>query len=128
MKNIHIGCKFISILIILVLFLNWKNVTVPLQLASQQPGITVWTVFLSAIGILFLLLNAMAAIGMYLTKWWGFIATYAAVIFSTIFFSTSYVPLIGELFPEQGRFISLVVINLLVFAYTAYLNLASRKK
>lgn len=128
MKNIQIGCKFISILIVLTLILNWRNVAVPLQQALQQPSVNAWALFVGTMGVLFLLLNVVAALGMYLTKWWGFVGAYVAILFSSLFFSTSYVPFVGELLPEQARFASLAVINLLVIAYVIYLNWSYPRK
>ncbi|WP_173236992.1 hypothetical protein [Legionella antarctica] len=54
-----------------------------------------WAHFLIA---LFFILNTLSIIGLLLTKIWGFYFAYVAVTFSTIFFSTNYIPFFNHLF------------------------------
>lgn len=128
MKNIQFGCKLISLLIFLTLITNWENILILFRLAFQQPNINAWSLLVISLVSLFLIFNLTAIVGMFLTRRWGFITTYIAIIFSTIFFSTSYLPFVMKLFPVDVRFVSLIVINLIILLYVIYLDIISRKK
>lgn len=127
-KNMRMGCRLISFLVILTLITNLHNVIIPLELAIQQSNTNNWSIFLILAGSLFLLVNIASAVGLYLMRKWGFIITYIAIIFSTIFFSTSYVPFVARFFPVHLKYLVLIVINLAVILCVLYLDVSFRKK
>lgn len=75
--------------------------------------------------LLFLSFNLIAAIGLYRLKKWGFTFAYIAIPFSTIAFSTSYIPYFNRIFPIG---FGVILINCLVMSYAIYLNLKLRRK
>lgn len=126
MKNkLTFGCKLVSLLILLSFIIyGWKVAYISFQIAQQTNFW--WAIYIIITTSLFLFLNASAAYGIFYIKKWGFILAYLAIIFSTIFFSYSYVPFIGKIinnmFSIGPRYITLIVINLLVICYVAYLH------
>ena len=126
--SISFGCRLISLLIIVALIAGWKNIAIPFELVLQQHNINSWSIFLVIMGSAFLLLNMFAALGLFLIKKWGFISAYAAILFSTIFFSASYLPLVNKIFPASIQYIPLIVNNLIVLSYTVYLHIQFQKK
>ncbi|OGT40072.1 MAG: hypothetical protein A3F12_07640 [Gammaproteobacteria bacterium RIFCSPHIGHO2_12_FULL_38_14] len=128
MRNVQMGCRLICFLVMLTLIIGWHNFISPFRLSFQQNHINNWSIFLILVGSLFLILNIASAVGLYLVRKWGFIVTYIAIIFSTIFFSTSYVPFISTFFPVHVRYVALIAINLAVLSYVFYLDVLFRKK
>ena len=129
MKNkLNFGCKLVSLLILLSFIIyGWKVVYISFQLIFQWSQVNMWWgIYFIVTTSLLLFLNASAAYGLFYTKKWGFILAYLAIIFSTIFFSYSYVPFIGKIinnmFSIGPRYITLIVINLIVICYVAYLH------
>lgn len=134
MKNIRLGCKFISCLMILTLILHWKVPVIPLQMILQQPDIwnewIGWTLYFVITDILFVLLNLIAAIGLFIIKKWGFTVSYLAISCSTLL-GISYLPLTYQsfyrFFLSQPSIIPMIMINLALLSYTIYLDISYRK-
>jgi len=120
----NFGCRLIASLIILMLLINWESGYLMFQIITSD---TLWKIFVFALGASFFALNLVSATGLFLNKRWAFWLTYIAVVFTTIFFSIPYIPLITKLFPHNIRYIPLIVGNLIVLAFTAYLHVLSRK-
>jgi hypothetical protein len=127
MKNLDTGNKLVSILILLTLVSHWRNVVMPLQVVYQEPRLNGWTIGLVAIATLFLTTNLIAAIGMYLSKSWGYTATCIAIVSTTILFATSYLPFVNKLFFLPWPGVSVLLINTVVLSYVMYLKSISRK-
>ena len=126
MNNLKIACRFFACLIILVLAINFKNLLI-FQANTSISGY----IFISTIGSSYLVLNLLSACGLFFRKQWGFWIAYAAIIFTTIFFSTSYIPGISNLFPpsqENIRFIPMVVGNFVVLIFIACIHFLSHRK
>ena len=127
MNKRNISCRVVAFLILLTILLNWQNVT--LMFHANTPSFMA-EIFLITITTLFLLLNLIAALGLFFTKWWGFWSAYFAIIFSTIFFSTAYIPfvdLIGKALPTNLVFAPMLLSNVLVLALIIYLHIKSRR-
>lgn len=96
MKNILFGCKFISCLMVLTLIVHWKIPVLSFQLILQQPDIVngwmSWTLYFLITSVLFVMLNLMAAIGLFAVKKWSFNVSYLAILCSTLT-GISYLPL-----------------------------------
>jgi hypothetical protein len=134
MKNILFGCRLVSFLIIVTLIMQWKVSVITFQLILQQPG--VWNewmslmVYFAITGILFVLLNLMAAIGLFTVRKWGFKVSYLAILCSTVV-GISYLPLtyktFYKFFLSQPSIIPMVIINLCLLSYVVYLDISHRK-
>jgi hypothetical protein len=59
-------------------------------------------------------LNLAAIIGLVQLKTWRTLITCIAILFSTIFFATAYIPFIGELFAYPYRSYAMILGNLIV--------------
>ena len=123
MNNLKVGCRFFACLIILVLIVNFENL-----LIFQANTSTSGYIFIFTIGSLYLVLNLLSVCGLFFGKQWGFWFTYVAIIFTTIFFSTSYIPWISNLFQENIRFIPMIISNFLVLISMGRLHFLSHKK
>lgn len=127
MKNIIFGCRFVSFLMFLTLILNWKVPVIQFQAVLQQRDMASgWLTILITTGMLFIVLNLIAAAGLFFLKKWSFSVCYLAIIFSTIFFSISYVPLISvvsNFFLPKSPGILLILINIIFLIYVIYLNI-----
>ena len=134
MKNILFGCKFISCLMILTLIVHWKVPVLPFQLILQQPGIVnewmSWILYFIITGVLFVLLNLIAAIGLFAVKEWSFNVSYLAILCSTLA-GISYLPLsyktFYRFFLSQPSIIPAIIINLVLLSYVIYLDISYRK-
>lgn len=122
MKNLKWGCNLVAILIILALIGGWRNVMMLSHQGQLSSG------FIIMLVSFYLLFNIVAAWGLFLQKSWGFLCTYLAVVYSTVFFSISYIPLITHVMAEgKPRLIALIICNLIVLVYTMYLDYLSQQ-
>jgi uncharacterized membrane protein (DUF2068 family) len=128
MNKLEFGCRTVAFFIALSIISGWQNILFPIEQAIDQHTTTTAAIFLIAIALLFLILNLIAALGLYLLQKWGCIVTYIAIVFSTVFFSNTYIPLINKLFPLAIRPISLIIINLLLIGYVAYLQISLQRQ
>lgn len=122
MNNMKFACRFFACLIILVLIINFGNLLIFRVNTSIQGDI-----FIFALGSLYLVLNLLSVLGLFFGKQWGFWFAYVAIIFTTIFFSTSYIPWISSLFQENIRFIPMIISNFVVLISIGRLHFLSHK-
>ena len=122
-KDIAFGCKIISLFILIMIVINWRIVFKPMRLFYHLGLDYPFVVLLLATSLFFLLLNVLAVIGLYKVKIWGFVTTYIAMIFSTIFLSVSYVPLVDYFYPPQYASTLVILVNACVFSYVVYLQM-----
>jgi hypothetical protein len=122
MNNLKFACRFFACLIILVLVINFENLLIFRANTSIQGYI-----FIFALGSLYLVLNLLSVLGLFFGKQWGFWLTYIAIIFTTFFFSTSYIPWISNLFQENIRFIPMIISNFVVLISIGRLHFLLRK-
>jgi hypothetical protein len=122
MNNLKFACRFFACLIILVLVINFENLLIFRANTSIQGYI-----FIFALGSLYLVLNLLSVLGLFFGKQWGFWLTYIAIILTTFFFSTSYIPWISNLFQENIRFIPMIISNFVVLISIGRLHFLSRK-
>lgn len=134
MKNILFGCRFVSCLIVLTLIIHWKVPVVPFQLILQKPNILNggmdWAIYFLITSVLFILLNLIAAIGLFAVKKWSFTVSYLAIICSSLV-GVSYIPLTYKtfyrFFLSQPSIIPMIIINLVLLSYVIYLDISYRK-
>ena len=106
----------------------------PLQFVFQNPDIfnesKRWLIYFIVTGALCLILNLIAAVGLFSVKKWGFRVGYLAIISSTLA-GVSYLPLNYQLFYrfflQQPSIIPMIVINTVVLAYVIYLDISHAK-
>jgi hypothetical protein len=122
MNNLKFACRFFACLIILVLVINFENLLIFRANTSIQGYI-----FIFALGSLYLVLNLLSVLGLFFGKQWGFWLTYIAIILTTFFFSTSYIPWISNLFQENIRFIPMIISNFVVLISIGRLHFLLRK-
>lgn len=135
MNKITFGCKLVALLIILSFFIYGFRMTyTSIQVMYQWWNISDafwWEIYLFTTVPLFWLLNITAAYGLFYIKKWCFIATYSAIIFSTLFCGYVYIPFIGKiinnLFSIEHRGITAILLNLVVLCYVGYLHHSYRK-
>src|SRR5437879_1103178 len=98
MNTIKMGCKLVALLILLsFLIYGLKIIYNSLEVISQWWNSSKWwAIYLLVITSLFLFLNLITIYGLLYIKKWGFIFAYVAIMFSTFFFSFTYIPLVGN--------------------------------
>lgn len=122
MSDLTFGCRLISFLIGLTTIIAlFKNAFILQKIAILGNTMSVSSIFLITLGSLLLILNIAAAIGLYFVKKWSFIITYIAIIFTTVFFSIPYIPVIIKVLPFH-QLTSLLLINAALFIYTVYMH------
>jgi uncharacterized membrane protein (DUF2068 family) len=134
MKNMMLGCRFVSFLMLLLLTFHWKIVVVPFQFVLQNPNIfnesKSLLIYFIVTGALCLMLNLIAAVGLFSVKKWGFRVSYLAIIASTLA-GVSYLPLNYKLFYrfflQQPSIIPMIMINAVVLSYVIYLDISHSK-
>jgi hypothetical protein len=122
-NKIAVGCKVIAFLMLLTVVLNWRVINL-WHIHSLPIG---WYLMIILNTLLFFMTNTLAAIGLFWMKKWGFGLSYFAIVFSTLFFSTAYVPFITHLFSHNRSYV-LIVINLSVMIVLGALQYLSRRK
>ena len=125
LRDVKFGCRLVSFLFMLALVMGWKNIYLGFAIQSSSIGSGL---FLMALSLLFLILNLMAATGLYRLKKWSFIFAYIAILFSTFFLSTSYIPFVPRLAPDGYSWLAMMCINFLLALYLIYLDLTLRRK
>lgn len=128
LKGVKFGCKLISLLFVLALIIGRENIFVGFEMAYQANSINITYLFIIVLGLLFLIFNLVAAIGLYRLKKWGFIFAYIAITYSTIFFSTAYIPFVSRIFPIRFGWVALILINLTFLLYIVYIDVKLRHK
>lgn len=127
MKHVKIGCQIIAALILITTVVNWQSAFIPLRIVYYLQELNGFAIFLASIGILFVLLNLAASLGLFWLKNWGFAVAYTAIIFSTLFLSVSYIPFVSKLIPPAYSSASLCIINIAVLLVLVYLHVMIRK-
>tara|TARA_R110000868_G_scaffold184639_4_gene426291 strand:- start:195 stop:641 length:447 start_codon:yes stop_codon:yes gene_type:complete len=128
MNGVKWGCRLVALLITVMLLRHWGSIFGPLKILYYLRSFDGFALLLVAMGMLFLLVNALAAVGMYQGKRWGFFATYVAIVFSTIFYAASYLPYFNKLFPAHYASLSLLMANVGVLLWVIYLQVMSHTK
>lgn len=132
MNKLLFQCRLVSFLILLSFFIyGWKIMYIATQIAAQWWHDSIWWGVYFVITIpLFLILNLAAAFGLFFMKKFGFWFAYFAILFSTVFFGYPYIPYlakyINRLFSIEPRYMTVMVINLLLLCYVGYLHVKSR--
>jgi hypothetical protein len=122
MKDVKIGCKALSILMLITLLVNFSNVYVPLKIVYYLHAFNGFAFVLVVMGLLFFIINSLAIVGIFRRRWWGFATGYTAIVFSTIIFSTSYIPFFNYLFPVRYVSLALLIANVAVLIVMIYLH------
>lgn len=112
-NHLILQCRLVAALILLAVVCQWKIYPGLYQLYTNG---YVPVVIYAPMVLIFTLLNLFAGIGLYKLRTWGFILAYIAIPFSTVFFSASYLLLIGN------KPIPLIATNLIVLVYIVYLH------
>lgn len=134
MKNILFGRRLVSCLMVLTLVIHWKVPVLAFQLIFQQPDMlnrwVGWSLYFVITSVLFVMLNLIAAIGLFTLKRWSFKISYLAIICSTLA-GISYLPLtykgFYKFFLSQPSIIPMIIINLVLLSYVIYLDISCRK-
>jgi uncharacterized membrane protein (DUF2068 family) len=111
MTNVKKGCRLVSICILLNVLLHWSNIWFPFKIIYHLQSYNRFAVIMAVMSLLFVLINGMAAIGLWRMQWWGFVTAYTAILFSTIFFAASYIPFFPKFFPEHYASLALFCAN-----------------
>ena len=119
---------------ILTVLTHWKAPVLAFQLILQQPDMLNtwlgWSLYFVITSVLFVMLNLIAAIGLFTHKRWRFKVSYLAIICSTIT-GICYLPLtykgFYKFFLSQPSIIPMVIINLVLLSYVIYLDISCRK-
>lgn len=132
MASIQFSCKLAAFFILMALFLGWQHVYTLYSAAFQQDHIHAWGIFFVAIATLFCVLNVVSAVGLFLIKHWVFWLSYIAIVFSTIFFSATYVPFIHAIgmhfLPVTARPFFPLIVNALLMFYIVYLHIVFKRR
>ncbi len=123
MNRVKYGCKFVAALILITLLMHWHIVFRPLKIVYYLQAMNGFAIMLVVMGLLFLTVNLFAAAGIYRRKWWGFVMTYLAIVFSTLIFAVSYIPFFDRLFPVRYASLSLLLANFGVIVLVIYLQM-----
>ncbi|MDR3478063.1 MAG: hypothetical protein P4M14_08560 [Gammaproteobacteria bacterium] len=123
-NKIAVGCKVIALLMLLTVIMNWRVVNL-WHIQSLPIG---WYLLIILNTLLFFVTNTMAAVGLFWVKKWGFGLSYFAIVFSTLFFSTAYIPFVSHFFPKKNHALAVMVINLIVILIIGSLQYLSRRK
>lgn len=133
MDKIKFGCKLVSLLIVLSFFIYGFRISyVEIQVINQWWHVSVgWVTYLITTLVAFWALNLSAVYGLFNIKKWGFAVTYIAILFSTFFIGYAYIPFIGKiinnLFSIGPRYITTIVLNVIVICYVGYLHSLYRR-
>jgi uncharacterized membrane protein len=123
MKGIKIGSIAMGLIIGIIVVHNMEMSVFLMQKAHEYT----WAHLLI---VLIFLFNLLSIIGLVLTKPWGYYVAYIAVVFSTIFFATNYIPYIKLAFHPNNHIHLLFICNgvfILIIATLHSLSIINRK-
>lgn len=104
--------RLLAVSLVLVAIRYWSVV----RIAVSQPP---WTM-VGFVSLVFVVLLAAAAAGLFLQRKWGFVAAYLLVLVSTILHSIPLVPFVTDLLPGlDARTWGMVLLNLTFLVATA---------
>lgn len=122
-KDLVLGCRVVSVFILVMMVINWRIMFKPFNLFYYLGTEYPFVVLLVGLSLAFIVLNLVAAIGLFKTERWGFVFTYVAMVFSTLFFAVSYVPVVNYFYPPQYVDTLVILVNACLFAYVVYLQM-----
>lgn len=101
MKDIFLIRRIIAILIVITAILHlgsayrWIKVVWDL---GKYDGVALT---LMIVGIIFVMLNLIAAYGLFTLRKWGYGVAYAAIVYSSLLYKAGYIPFFDYLFPAD---------------------------
>lgn len=128
MNKVKCGSSLAALLVSLALLINWKYVVRPLMIVYYLRAIDHFSLLMLMMSLIFLVINIIAAVGLYRMKKWGYITTYAAIAFSTLILSVSYLPFFDYLFPVRYSFAGLLIGNIAFLIFVIYLQMNAEIK
>lgn len=134
MKKMQLKCALVAFLIVFTLVIHFKlpynTFKVIYEHPEYQNGGFGMSIYLMMTSLLFVILNPIAAFGLFKLKTWGFKVAYLAII-STTFTGFCYLPLTYQsfyrFFLSQPSIIPTIIINFILLAYVAHLNIQYTK-
>lgn len=117
---VRLFCLVIAILEILITIRGYEIIYL---FRMNTPSLS-FSIITKILAVLFFTLNWVGAFGLYKERYWGFIISYLAIIFSTIAFSMSYLPGLHFIMfgPLKYRFVFLLIGNFCVLAFTLFVH------
>jgi hypothetical protein len=119
-KRASISLGLTLIFITSILIIDWLYI---FTIQQQAPIINHWVVALPITIPLFFSLTMLSLIGIYLVNQWGFILAYFTIILSMFFSLISYESFTFTQLNQDIQFISLILLNIVIFVYVALYNI-----
>lgn len=121
-NKISLLCKVIALLMLLTVVFHWNVFLI----FFNYPLPIGWYVIMVLMALIFVIINIISAVGLFWGKKWGFTTSYLAIVFSSLFFGTCYIPYFPHLFPREDRAYVLTLVNLIIIVIIASLQYLSR--
>lgn len=101
MKDISLGRRIIAILIVITAFTHLSSAYSWLRVVHDLGKFDGIATMLAILGVIFVMLNLVAAYGLFSLRRWGYGVAYAAIVYSSLIFKAGYMPFFDYLFPED---------------------------
>lgn len=123
-NKISLICRVMALLILVTVIVHWDIFLV----FFHYPLPIGWYALMAIMGLIFIVINIVSAVGLFWEKPWGFTTSYLAIVFSTLFFSACYIPYLTRLFPAQDRTYAMMLVNVIFIIIIASLQYLARSK
>lgn len=110
--EVNLSRQIIAVLIAITLLINLKNVFFPIKIIYYLGRYDGFAVLLVVLGLLFFIVNAFAAYGLFRLRKWGYGAAYFAIVFSTLIYGVCYIPFFDWLFPANYAGFGTIMANI----------------
>ncbi len=101
MKDMFLGRRIIAVLIIITALLHLNSAYIWIKVVWDLGKYDGFALTLMMLGIVFVMLNIIAAYGLFTLRKWGYGVAYAAIVYSSLIFKAGYLPFFDYLFPED---------------------------
>lgn len=101
MKDIYLGRRIIAVLIVITALMHLNEAYSWIRVVYDLGKYNGFALSLMILGIVFEMLNLIAAYGLFTLRSWGYGAAYAAIVYSSLIFRAGYIPFFDYLFPED---------------------------
>lgn len=115
--------RLVALLMLIMLVHYWQIARVVFSTHTNISHLKI-----TALIIIYFGLNIAAIIGLFQLKSWRTLVACLAILFSTLFFSTSYIPFIDKFFAPSYRFYAMLAVNLIILLVVISLRKNRTKK
>lgn len=127
MKDVNLGRQVIAVLIAITAILHLSSAYLPIKIVYYLGKYDGFALLLILLGCVFVVINLVAAYGLFFMRRWGYTAAYVAIVYSSLIFFVSYIPFFDYLFPKKYAEYANVLANIGIVALLISMQMSEFK-